>query len=536
VNPSQLEIRDVKPNQVSTRPVAVIDIGSTAIRLVILEVSSDGTYRRLDRANRPIRLGQEVFSQKVILRETLSQAIQILMGFRELMRGWAIQEDDIYVIATSAIREARNRDTFLDRVFMKTGLKVRVVEGVEENHLTFIAVQHAVESMQTSFSRSNSLILEVGGGSIELMVLKRGKMAATHSLKMGTIRIEKQMAPRAQGMTFAMEEYIREQFRVTMEGIETETSLGRVRYFIMVGGDARIVANNIGERTSEALWTLKREAFLGFVKVLQDLTVDEIVRKLSIAYHEAENLLPALLVHKVFLEETEADTIIVPNVSIREGVLLRYALGRDKKMNDQFISQVMASTRSLGKKFHIDESHAEVVSSLAIQLFDQLEKEHGMGKRERLYLQVAGILHDIGYYINASGHHKHGQYIVMNSELFGLSRNDIKIISNLIRYHRNSKPNSTHVEYTSLARDERLMVLKLSSLLRIADALDRSHTQHIEEIEAEIREDDLYLSTHFTGNITLEVYALESKAELFEEIFGYRVVLEQVHLGALHHG
>jgi exopolyphosphatase/guanosine-5'-triphosphate,3'-diphosphate pyrophosphatase len=378
--------------------------------------------------------------------------------------------------------------------------------------------------------------LEVGGGSLELMVLKRGKIASTHSLKMGTIRIERQMAPRAYGMTFAIEEHIREQFRVTMEGIETETSLGQIRYFIMVGRDARIVANSIGDRTYEALWTLNREAFLTFVKDLQDLSVDEIVRKLSIAYHEAENLLPALLVQKVFLEETQADRIIVPNVSIREGVLLRYALGRDKQMNDQFIPQVMASAKSLGKKYHFDLAHAELVSSLAIQLFDQLVDEHGMGKNERLYLQVAGILHDIGYYINASGHHKHGQYIVLNSELFGLSQNDVKIIANIIRYHRNSKPNNSHVEYTSLARDERLIVLKLSSLLRIADSLDRSHTQHIEQISAEIRDNDLYVSTHFTGNISLEIYALELKAELFEEIFGYRVILEQAQLGASNHG
>ena len=287
----------------------------------------------------------------------------------------------------------------------------------------------------------------------------------------------------------------------------------------MVGGDARIIAHQIGTPQTEILWLLKRGDFLDLVKRLQRMSEEELVRKLNISYHEAESLLPALLVHQVFLEETDAEIIIVPNVSIREGVLLRYALGRDRTMNDQFMSQVLASAKSLGKKFHMDERHGEHVSELSLQLYDKLEGEHGLGKRERLYLQVGALLHDIGYFINASGHHKHGQYIVQNSEIFGLSKNDIKIVSNLIRYHRSSKPNSSHPEYASLARDERLMVLKLSAILRLADALDRSHAQHIREVEPEIRDDDLFLVVEHAGDLSIERYGLESKAGLFEEIF-----------------
>ncbi|KGE71904.1 phosphatase [Spirochaeta lutea] len=511
------------------RLVAVIDIGSTAIRLVVIEVLADGTYQRVDRANRPVRLGRDVFMTRVIKRDTILQAITILSGFVELMKGWQVGEEDIFVIATSAIREARNRDTFIDRVLMKTGLKVRVVEGVEENHLTYIAVQHSVDGMYGSFSKANSLILEVGGGSIEVMVLKRGKMAATHSLKMGTIRIEQQMAPTVSqsGGEFPFEEYIREQFRVTMDGIDAETSIGRLRYFVMVGGDARIAAHNVGTSQGEAYWIIERNDFVNFVAQLQRWSVEEIVRSLGITYHEAENLQPALTVYKIFLEETNAEIIIVPNVSIREGVLLRYALGHDNNLNPQFASQVVASAQSLGKKYHSDEKHSQHVTGLALQLFDQLVAEHGLGKRERLYLEVAGILHDIGYFINPSGHHKHGQYIVQHSEIFGLSKNDIQIISNIVRYHRTTKPSNNHFEYSSLARDERLIVMKLSSILRVADALDRNHNQQISSVVCTIVDGDLILRVPFRGDLAVERYGLSRKGSLFEEIFGYRIVLEQ---------
>ncbi|MFW5686152.1 MAG: phosphatase, partial [Spirochaetota bacterium] len=256
---------------------AVVDIGSTAIRLMIAQLGEGGEWQRLDRAARPVSLGRDVFMSGSLSRESMQQAISILSGFRELLRGWEVPEGSVRVIATSAIREARNRDTFIDRVLVRTGLRIEVIEGIEENHLTFLAVQHAVGPMKAQFSRANSMIIEVGGGTTEIMMLQRGKMVAAHSLRIGTVRMEQE--GRSMWSTAdQIEEFLRENIRVSHELLDSELPLNRIKYFVAVGGDARHVAHAVGRKQEQHFWTIDRAEFDHYLDELQDRSVDEIVR------------------------------------------------------------------------------------------------------------------------------------------------------------------------------------------------------------------------------------------------------------------
>ncbi len=506
------------------RTVAVVDIGSSAIRVIVAQVHTDGTWKRLDRAQRPVALGRDVFTTGLVGREAMLQTIEILRGFREMLDGWDIEPRHIRVIATSAIREARNRDTFIDRMFIRTGMRINVIEGVEENHLTYVAVQNAINHMRPQFARSGALILEVGGGTSELMILNRGKMVSAHSLRIGTVRIQQQIHP---GWDTAeqIESYLRENVRVTKEVLESEFDLSRVRFFVAVGGDARVAALHAGKRREEDFMTITREAFSEFIAGLQELSIDQCVAELAITYQEAEALIPALLVYKFFLEVTAAEYLIVPDVSIREGVLMTFALGSNRMVETQFYSQVIESALSLGRKYHFDEPHARHVAKLALELFDQMTEEHGLDEHARLLLEVACLLHDIGNYIRSSGHHKHSQYIVANSEIFGFSREDIRIISNLVRYHRKSTPQASHSQFAALRREHRLTVLKLASFLRVADALDRSHSQRVDSIRIEIAGADLLLHGEYSGDITVERFGVQLKGDMMADAFGYTVKL-----------
>ena len=504
--------------------VAVIDIGSTAIRMVVAEIDSDGSWKRLDRAGKPVSLGRDVFMSGYLSRESIRRTIQILIGFRELLDGWNVRSEEVRAIATSAIREARNRDAFLDRVLMRTGIRVQVVEGVEENHLTYLAVQHAIGSMRPQFSRSNALIMEVGGGTSEIMMLRRGRIAAAHSLRLGTVRLQQQLAS-TPDRDQQIEEFLRESVRTAREVFNAEMPLARIKYFVAVGGDARLAASAAGKPVGDQFSLLEREDFEAFVAGLQGSGVDDLVRELNVTYNEAEGLVPALLVYKSFLETTGATQVIVPDVSIREGVLMSLALGHDKSVDKDVYRQVVASAVSLGRKFHFDEAHAKHVATLALRLFDELQRDHGLDQHARLLLEVACLLHDIGNFIRVSGHHKHSQYIVANSEIFGFSRDDIRIVSNVVRYHRKNVPSMAHPAYASLHRDQRMAVLKMSAILRVADALDRGHVQRIHDFRIEVGEDDLVLHCEYSGDVSVERYGLTAKGRLFEDVFGYRVVI-----------
>lgn len=503
---------------------AVVDIGSTAIRMVVAQLAEDGEWTRLDRASKPVSLGRDVFMSGSLSRESMQQAIGILNGFRELLRGWNVDDSSTRVIATSAIREARNRDTFVDRVSIRTGFNIEIVEGIEENHLTFLAVQHAVSPMKAQFSRSNAMIIEVGGGTTEIMLLHRGKMAAAHSLRIGTVRMEQEVRP-LWSSAEQIEEFMRENIRVSHELINSELKLETVRYFVAVGGDARHAAQAVGERVGDHYWTVPRKAFMDYLDRLQDLTADEIVREYGLTYNEAEGLVPALTVCRLFLESTSAEELIVPDVSIREGVLISFALGNDWAVERQFYRQVVASARNLARRFHYDEPHSSHVAELALTLFDQLQAEHALDRHARMLLEVSAILHDIGTYIRASGHHKHGQYIIQNSEIFGISRDDLRLISNVVRYHRKALPSSNHTEYVALRREMRIRVLKLAAILRIADALDRGHSQRVSDITAEVGDGEVILHCDYQGDISTERYGFDGKADMFEQVFGLNVII-----------
>ncbi|AFG38841.1 Ppx/GppA phosphatase family protein [Spirochaeta africana] len=509
------------------RVVAVIDIGSTAIRILVSEVHGDGgTIRRIDRAARPVPLGRDVFVHGEISRESMLQSIRILENFVELAKGYGLKKSDLRVIATSAVREARNRDIFIDRVWIKTGLKINIVEGVEENYLTYIAVDHAIRTIRPQFARFNSLILEVGGGTTEVMLLKRGRMVAAHSLRLGTVRLEEQVRTGIDSPNH-LDDYIRENLRINLELLDTELPLSRIKFFVAVGGDARMAASFIpSTKRHDQFSIIERGDFETFVMRAQSYSMEKIVRRFGITYNEAEGFVPALLVCKYFLQATSSDNLIIPDVSLREGVLMNLITGKSHKAEDQFHRQVRASAESLGRKFHYDAEHARHVTRLALQLFDELRDDHGMDDQARLLLEVAAVLHDIGYFIRGSGHHKHGQYLVANSEIFGLSRQDIRVVSNVVRYHRKSVPASSHSAYNALRTTQRMLVQKLAAILRIADGLDRGHARRVSAVQAELREADLVIHCSFTGDMSVEKNGALDKADLFENVFGYRVLIQ----------
>lgn len=506
--------------------VAVIDIGSTAMRMIIAEVHSDGQWHRLDRATRPVGLGRDVFTNGFISRESMLHGVNVLSLFNELLEGWQVPSDNVRVIATSAIREAKNRDIFIDRISIRTGLQVSVIEGVEENHLTYLAVQNTINHMRPKFARTGSLILEVGGGTSELMILNRGKMVSARSLRVGTVRVRQQIRPHFDS-SHQIEEYLRESVRVTKEMLEAEFNLTKVRFFVAVGGEARLAARMIGEKKHDYYSVVHRQPFNEFITEVQEYTLEELARNLGIGYYEAESLLPALLLYKHFLESTSADHMIVPDVSIREGVLVSFALDSSSMVEQQFYGQVIASAISLGRKYHFDEPHARHVADLALSFFDQFVGEHGLDQHARLLLEVGALLHDIGNFVRSSGHHKHSQYLVANSEIFGFSREDIRIISNIVRYHRKATPQSSHTSFTSLRRKHRLTVLKLGAILRIADALDRSHSRRVRGITVEVTEEDVLLHCEYTGDLQVEPFGVDLKGDMFEQVFGYTVKIVQ---------
>ncbi len=517
------------------RILAVIEIGSTGIRLVIAELDYQGGYKVLDRAGKQSRIGRDVFTTGMVGREAVRECMAVLSSFRELMRGYGLSPKNARVIATSALREAQNRDTFVDRVALQTGFKVEVIEDIEENHLMYLGVQHALQDERKILSRSNALILEVGGGSTEIMLLRRGRMAAAHSLRIGTVRIDEQV--RGAGVSHAyLRQFLEDNVRTACDHLDSELPLDSIKTFIVIGADARLAASRIAAALPEApagqapaggdeYSVVDRSDFIAFADEAAGLSPEECVAKLRVPWADAEGIGYSLTIERLFLERTGADSVVVPNVSIREGLLLSASLGPVAGIEAEMRAQVVASAASLGRKFHYDEAHARHVADLSLAIYDALVREHGLGSRERLLLEVGGLLHDVGTFIKTSGHHKHGEYIVANSEIFGLSRADLTIVANVVRYHRKAPPASTHVNFIALPREDRVVVMKLAAIVRVADALDRGHDQRVRDVAFERREERFAIRAPGGADLSLERLSLAEKGDMFEDVFGLEPIL-----------
>ena len=505
-------------------PESVIEIGSTGVRLLVAVFSDDGNYNVLDRSEKPLPLGKDVFISGAISQETQNQLIQILIRYREQLAGWGITPSECTCVALSAFRDAKNSDPIMDRILVQAGFHVRIIDGIEENKLMYLAVSECIKNEKAFYKDEDTVILVVGGATTEIMMMSDGKMAGVHSLRLGTVRIDQQMKNQTSSYS-DIQRYVQESINNTKGSLESELNLNEVKQFIAVGPDITLAALNVGRPISTFLWEIKKEDFAEFVKEIQGYSVDECVARFKISYSEAETLQVSLLIYNLFLYLTKAEKILAPETNIRNGLLLSQHSSENEELQREFNMQITASARNLLRKYHGDESHAECVRMIAVRIYDTLKKDLGFNEHARTLLETAAILHDIGAFIRYDNHNLHSSYIIRNSEIFGLSRKDTTIVSEIAKYHKGNSVPQDEDSFLMLPRSDRMTILKLTAILRIADALDRGHIQKFSDFTLRTQQNALVISTKESRNTVLEKIALNEKSGMFESVFGYKVIL-----------
>ncbi|HEY4492226.1 MAG TPA: HD domain-containing protein, partial [Acidobacteriota bacterium] len=316
----------------------------------------------------------------------------------------------------------------------------------------------------------NLLIVEVGGGSTDISLMQSGHTLHSGSFPLGSVRMRQNL--------IAMKADIKQRMRIldrqiknTIDTISNTIPLDQTQEIIALGGDIRFAAKqlltdipSIETNKQEDFSAVGTKDFAKFCNEIVKLDAEELVRRFQLPYAQAEALAPALLAYKNIFERTKAERFRVLAVTIRDGLLLDMSRREFGKRIESLEEQILASTLALARKYRSNENHIEQVRRLSLELFDQLQSEHGLQAKERLLLEIAALLHDVGQFISDRSHHKHTQYIIAASEIFGLSREDIELVSNIARYHRKSPPVRTHLSYVSLDRESRMIVSKLAAL------------------------------------------------------------------------
>lgn len=516
------------PDQI--RRLAAIDLGTNSFHLVIADVKSNGKFTVLGKDKEGVRLGEGMTDMKHLSDEACDRALGTLRRFSLLAQSY---EAPVRAIATSAVREALNRDVFLQRVRQELGLEIEVVSGFEEARLIYLGVLQALPVYNTS-----TMLVDIGGGSTEFLLGERGAVQYANSLKLGAVRLTRRYFT-GRSIQAANIEQCRAHLIGALDPIVRAMKGRAVGVHVGSSGTILNVAGMIlasrGEdyNYDEGNVTITRDDLGSIVEmVLAHKTVERRRQLPGIDPGRADIITAGVLILEQVFSQLNIREMVTSRYALREGILLDTVQKQDgeERSVDHLTDIRKASIYHLGESCRYEAHHAATVRRNCLSIFDQLRDVHGLGNAEREYLEAAAVLHDIGYLISHSQHHKHGYYLIRHSELLGFTDREIEIIANIARYHRKSHPKEKHDGFPRLSGDDQQRVRRLAAILRIADGLDRRHRDIFASITCEVkpRSVTLHLGLKQDSDTSIELWGAERRKELFEEEFGktLRLVVE----------
>jgi exopolyphosphatase/guanosine-5'-triphosphate,3'-diphosphate pyrophosphatase len=506
--------------------IAAIDIGTNSVHMIVVQVRPDLSFEVIDREKEMVRLGAGGLDGRALTPEAMHSALQVLSKFRRLAESHKV--DEVIAVATSATREAENGGEFLQAVTQQTGIRPRVISGTEEARLIHLAAVYGV-----SVPGDVAVVIDIGGGSVEVTKGAGPAIELGRSFKLGVIRLTERFVK-----TDPLEP--RDE-RKLVRHIDAEigkylNQVSRSGFERVIGTSGTILSLGAVASAAEGLApgaSLRNRRFTAkqIRRVRKDLVALDLEKRLRVPGLEPRradlSVAGAILLDEL-LRRLGASEITLCDLSLREGLVLDYISRHRKEIAqaDRYPDVRRRSVFELAERCNYWPEHSQHVARLSIGLFDQTRAIHGLTDREREWLEYAAILHDIGVHISYEGHHKHSYYLVKNGDLRGFEPDEIEAIALVARYHRQATPKRKHDGFSDLRRRTRRTVRTLAAILRLAESLDRSHAQTIAGLELHDRGDDDLLQLRTTGDAELELWAATRHAAPFERLTGKPLRIE----------
>lgn len=494
--------------------------------MIVVQVDEDGAYQIIDRQKDMIKLGAGAFHSKRLSAEAFSNGVAALRRCQKIISCHGA--DHVLAVATSAVREAENGAEFLDAVARQTGIVTRVISGEDEARLIHVAVRDVID-----LSTRKALVIDIGGGSVELLLASERGMHVAESVRLGVLRLRDAVGDD--------DPVSREGRRRVQQIIQQEAGaiLQRARQLgvdLVIGTSGTIL--DLGEavmRRREHVWShsadgtvIDREELRELAGRLIDMDAEERARVPSVDARRVDTIHLGALLLVQLLDLVKSDSIVLCDSSIREGLIVDFlarAAGRsaDEPLHtDLRMHSVQALMRRCGQA----GPHAERVTALALQIFDQTQSVHSFGPNERRILEYAAWLHDVGRHIDFEHHERHGYYLIRHGGLHGMSDLEVEMIALVARYHRKGAPKPRHAEYSELPPRSKRVVRALAAILRVAEGLDRGHQQIVNFVRCEISPERLRIRVNSAGDADLELWAARRKCALLAAVLDRNVEID----------
>ncbi len=501
--------------------IALLYMGAASISMVIADRQADGTLIALETFDRPLPAARDIFRTGVVARSTMEQAATILRDYMKSARTYGITSERMRLYTTNILSEATNPEVFLNRLQIASGCEVRLLDEGDMTRLIYMAAVRVLKQNKT-LAEGDTLVSHIGPGNTRALYFRKGRIAHYASYRLGIFRAREAVAAMEEADGSRRLMHLEEQIRGVVDHLAQDFSDVNIAHHVAIGAEIQSVAPLLGPAKHDACAVGEKE-LERFTDRLSRLTPEQLVHELSIHYSGSEGVLAALQTNLALARRFGDDVIHVPARDFQTDLMLD--LMSESALTESFQEEIIASATELGKKYKTDAPHALHVAGFAQQIFRELRHMHGLGPKHELMLRVAAILHEVGMFVSAREHHKHSMYLILNTELFGISTEDRTVVALLARYARRYNPEPNHPHFSELSREDRMVVFKLAAILRIADALDRTHSQRIRTIVLRPQGDRLRVLTPGIEDTAVEQIAINSKCDLFREIFGFEVVL-----------
>jgi exopolyphosphatase/guanosine-5'-triphosphate,3'-diphosphate pyrophosphatase len=515
--------------------LATVDIGSNSFHLLVVEVDEQGHFRAIDKEREMVRLGSGGLTVGHMTNEAMDRAIVALTRFADLARAHGC--DRIIATATSAVREANNGDKFLKRVRRKTGIEVDMLSGVEEARLIARSVSYVRD-----LGAAPTLGIDIGGGSTEFWILAGGEHRVLVSNRLGSVRLSDGFV-HSDPISKRELELLRGYITATLARTRREIAESGFETVILTSGTALTLAEmasaaESGDAAAKSLppqetegLELTAEALRRITKTLTRSTLRERKKLPGLPEERADIIVAGAVLLDTIFSELGIRRAVTSDWALREGVLIDFldrhnpapALKAGEADGGLELGDIRRrSILALARRCEYDAGHAAQTAKLAKSIFDQTTSLHGLAADARELLEASAVLHDIGYTIAHAMHNRHGQYLIMNSELLGFSSREQSIVGSVVRYHGGRLPKKKHQEFSRLRPGDRKLVEKLTAILTVADALDRSNRNSVRGVQVRLGKHRVRFDVTPARACDLEMWDATRKAPVFERVFGVR--------------
>ena len=504
------------PVRAATR-FAAIDVGSNASRLVIAEAVGAGEPKVLLQERKPVRMGHSVFLTGKLDAGAINECVEAMRGFAKLIAEHKV--DVVRAVVTASARDADNSEELLTRVHA-TGIQLEAIDGTEEARLVKLAVERALP-----IHDKRALLVDLGGGSLELSEVHHDEVRHSTSLAIGTVRLLESFLDNGKPVTKRQERVLTEYLDRMLQPVAQDFLKRSYDVVAGTGGNFEAIAT-LCPVVGAAIPTIDIKKARQLRVKLAAMSALQRKKEYGLKTDRADVIVPALYVLSAVADLARTDTMVAPQVGLKEGILYslidKHFRAWDPRVDEHI---AMRATIQLGRRYHFDETHATQVDRLCVQLFDHLADAHKLSPEDRVLLRVAALAHDIGDFIDYASHHKHTQYILEHSDVMGLSPHVRVMVGCIARYHRRAAPNLKHESFGSLRPEDQRKVRQLSAILRIADSLDRGHRSKVQRLEITSTLKELLIQAHGREDLSLEVWTAEKKSEYFNEMFDRSLTL-----------